>query len=154
MTTERSVTVPEIIELHYGNSGQVRVVPEDRDIMAMPVEMAIEACRAFKQQVMFHDQFTHLIQFLGDWISTHDGAIQTAYLTTRDHGLLFVVVQKSAAWCEEVETLITDLELTVANDVDFRLIRLSVQAVPTEPAAEPFLSRKKLPIWRYLRSAQ
>lgn len=47
-------TARPIVELHWGNQdARVRIVHQSNDVMAMPIEMAIEACRAFAEQIRF-----------------------------------------------------------------------------------------------------
>jgi len=131
-----------IIELHCDDtSGHVRVIPPDRDLMTMPVEFAIEACRAFKHQIEFNDQFSLL---LAEWIVGHRNRISQAYLTTRDAGLLFLVVQTTEEYDSDLEGELTELDLEIANDSDFSHITLTVLGIPLvdEPSVASFLSPK------------
>lgn len=142
LTTRRPANV---IELHFANQGgDVRVVPPDRDIMAMPIELAIEACRAFKQQIEFRDQFVLLVSRLGGWISERWPELSSAYLTLRDSGLLFLVVTKDGKFNEAIEAAITELDMEVAQDSDYSLIRFGVHVLPAcdHDSVQSFLSRQ------------
>lgn len=120
-----------VVELHFEDAGgHVRIVPPDRDLMTMPVKTAIEACRAFNDQLTFRDQFDLLLEKLGQWLSDRRTAVADAYVTTRDAGLLFVVIQQEKNRDPELDEALTDLDLEIANDEDFSHIPLSVLALP------------------------
>ena len=134
-----------IIELHFENEGgHVRVVPPDRDIMAMPIEMAIEACRAFHNQIRFKDQFDLLVNRLATWIGERKNELAAAYLTLRDSGLLLLVVTRGKEFNTQIEEAITDLDLEIAQDDDYNLVRLGVHVLPLcDPElVQSFLSRQ------------
>ncbi len=134
-----------IIELHFENQGaQARIVPPDRDVMVMPIEMAIKACRAFNDQVRFTDQFRHLVDHLGSWVGVHKADVSSAYLTLRDSGLLFLVVSRGSQFNGALEQSITDLDIEVAQDEDYNLIRLGVHVLPEcdDESIQSFLSRQ------------
>lgn len=147
-TSIKNRTRPEVVELHYGNrKANVRIVPKGNDILAMPVEIAIEACRAFTKQIRFKDQFDGLVEKLLEWLQAHDAHISEAYLTVRDSGLLFLVVTKGKGMDDELENALTELDLEIAHDSDFGLIDLAVHSIPkpekeTDGLAESFVSRK------------
>ena len=103
---------------------------EYKNLMAMPVEVAVEACRAFKEQIAFKDQFDMLLDRLAEWIDRREDKLDQAFLTTRDSGLLFLVVLTQKELNEGIESDLTELDLEIANDDDFDLIRLSVHAIP------------------------
>lgn len=133
------------VELSYKNSGgRVTIVPPDSDIMAMSVETAIEACRAFHQQIVFKDQFDLLLNRLAAWVDAHREKISDAFLTARDSGLLFLVVLKGEQFDSEIETSLTELDLEISNDDDYKLISLAVHALPQSPeeTIRSFISRK------------
>ena len=133
-----------IVELHFENrDGQVTVVHPDNHVMAMSVGEAIEACRAFNKQIEFKIQFDTLLQRLAEWLREHSEFFDRAFLTTRDSGLLFLVVTKEKTFNEKLEEDLTELDLEIANDADFTLIRLAVHAIPycTDDEANSFLSK-------------
>jgi hypothetical protein len=135
----------EQIELHFeDDSGKVRVTPGDDTLLLLSVEEAIKACRAFKKQLEFKSQFDHLLNALWAWIKPRREKVCQAYLTTRDAGLLFLVVTQAAERDEEFEADITELDIQVANDAAYHLIDLSVLVIPNCPreSVYSFLSRK------------
>jgi hypothetical protein len=135
----------DFIDLHFEHgTGQVRVIPPDKDLMILSVKEAIEACRAFNDQIHFKSQFDLLLNALGAWINARRGKISQAFLTTRDAGLLLLIVTKSVQYDAEFESELTELDIETANDGDYSLIPLSVLAIPACPAdsVHSFLSRK------------
>lgn len=132
----------QVIELHFANrEGRVCVVPPDNDLMAMPVDMAIAACQAFNTQIRFKSQFDQLLEKLGEWLEQRRDALDDAFLTLRDSGLLFLVVTKSHQHDEDLISDLTDLDLEIAQEPDYDLISLSVHAVPRGPV-DSFISQK------------
>lgn len=142
-TLDRGAKAPSIIELHCEDrEGSVRVILPDRHIMVMPIEAAVQACGAFKDQIVFRDQFQLLLDRLAEWIQQRPSAVESAYLTVRDSGLLFVVVLKGRSYDPSFEDQLTDLDLQIANDSDYSLIRLNVLALPgvCEESVRSFLA--------------
>jgi hypothetical protein len=130
-TLNRGAAAPPIIELHCEDrEGRVRVVLPDRHVMVMPIEAAVQACGAFKDQIVFSGQFQLLLDRLAGWIQQRRPIIESAYLTVRDAGLLFVVVRKDHSYDSAFEDQLTDLDLEIANDPDYSLIRLNVLTLP------------------------
>jgi hypothetical protein len=135
----------DVIDLHFeDDSGGVRITPPDRDLMVLSVKEAVEACRAFNDQIAFKDQFDQLLDRLGAWIKARQEKISQVFITTRDAGLLLLVVTKFAGYDADFEAELTELDMEIANDADFSLIPLGVLAIPTCPpdSVHSFLSRK------------
>ena len=134
-----------VIDLHFqDDSGSVRITPEDNDLMILSVHEAISACRAFADQIRFKSQFDALLVRIGGWIRTRSEKISSAFITTRDAGLLLLIVTKSREYDSDFESDITDLDIQVANEPDFGMIELSVLAIPNCPleSVNSFLSKK------------
>jgi len=81
---------------------------------------------------------------LGGWIKARQDKISQAFITTRDAGLLLLIVVKSASYDAGFEAELTELDMEIANDADFNLIPLGVLAIPMCPpdSVHSFLSRK------------
>lgn len=134
-----------VIDLHFNNeTGRVRITPSSEDLMVLSVAHAIQACRAYDQQIRFNSQFELLLSRLGVWIKEHSESIAEAFLTTRDAGLLFLIVSKEASYDDNLESDITELEIDIANDNDYYLIGLNVLAIPncSRDGMQSFLSKK------------
>lgn len=133
------------IELHFEDQGgKVRVTAPDRHVMIVPVSVAVEACRAFQDQIAFNDQFNDLLDRLARWIVDHRRQVSQAFLTVHDAGLLFLVVQQGTEFDPDLENSLSELSLEIANDTDYSLIRLVVHAVPNcgREIYEAFLSSR------------
>jgi hypothetical protein len=97
----------------------------------MTVEAVVRACKTYGQITEVGKQVRKLLRKLREWFDNHVDSISEAYLTTRDSGLLFLVVQEDKAFNPSLEDALTDLDLEVANDQEnFNLIRLSVLSLP------------------------
>lgn len=134
-----------VIDLHFQDDGAtVRVTPQDKDLMILSVKEAINACRAFADQIRFKSQFDALLSRIGVWIKSRQERISAAFITTRDAGLLLLIVTKNKAYDDDLESEITDLDIQVANDADFGMIDLSILAIPNSPpeTVRSFLSKK------------
>lgn len=135
----------EFIDLHFrDDDGTVRVIPSDQDLMILSVNEAINACRAFTEATRFKVQFDTLLNTIGKWLTTNQSSVAQAFLTTRDAGLLLLVVMKGEKYDSALEKEITELDIRIANDPDCQLIDLSVLAIPNCPkdSLQSFLSRK------------
>jgi len=133
------------IELHFEDQdGKVRVVAPDRHVMIVPVSVAVEACRAYQDQIAFNDQFGNLLDRLARWIVDHKVQASQAFLTVHDAGLLFLVIQQSTEFDPDLENSLSELSLEIANDTDYSLIRLVVHALPNcgREVFESFLSSR------------
>ena len=137
-----STTSRRIVELKFGDESHVVVTPEDQDRFALSVEDAIEACRAQEKRQQFQRQHDILIRQLSDWLHKHEENVDRAYVTTRDNGLLFLVVTRSIQMNPQLQDDLTELDLAIANDPCLDLIRLSVLAIPnaSDSNVESFLS--------------
>lgn len=89
----------------------------------------MDACRAYTDKEDFRSQFEDLIETLGKWLS-EDKSLSEAYLTTRDGGLLFLVIRPNAEFSRDFEDRLTELDILIANDERFDSIQMSVLSLP------------------------
>jgi hypothetical protein len=125
-----TVTRQQPIVLDYNAEGQVLVKPADDDLFLTSVQRAAEACQMANKALAFGSQFHGLLNRLAGWIRDHQKQITHAYVTLRDGGFLFLVVQKRATIDMEFEKELTGLDLAVANEDKFDLLRLNVLGLP------------------------
>jgi len=122
----------EMIRLHFRESDRKVYIECEDDRFVMSVEDAAAACRIVDRSglLRFRKQFERLAERLAEWTLRHLDQVQTAMLTTRDAGLLFVVVRKTRPYDKDFERELTELDLEVAQDPNFDLICLSVLSLP------------------------
>jgi hypothetical protein len=134
-------TQPFIRLSHRDHDARVQVETEEEDRFVLTVGAAIQACKAFGEYEEFTRQFRKLQATLSSWVKDHAADVAEAYLTVRDAALLFLVVQSGEAFRQELEDSLTDLDLAVAQDEEFNLIRLQVLALPraSEESVRSFL---------------
>lgn len=124
--------------------GSVVVIPEDESRFVITVGEAIRACRAFDAQLQFERQFKEVLNKLGAWVTTHKAEVSRAYITSRDTGLLFLVVRNVVEYGREFEDALTDLDVDVAQNPNLDLVQLSVLAIPkaSDESVASFLNPK------------
>jgi hypothetical protein len=126
MATEQQ----NVIWLRHGDQQELWVETENQDRFLTTVEAVVRACQAYGHIAEVGKQLRKLLRKLDQWLTAHPEDVQEAYLTIRDSGLLFLVVRKTKAFNHVLEEALTDLDIEIANDEVFNLIRLSVLALP------------------------
>lgn len=129
MTTESKSTF-DVITLTPGTKCRVHVVDASRSNLVMTIEQAVRACHAYESQLKFQHQFETLLDRLGQWWEQRRAKIEKAWVTVRDTGLLFVVVQKEVQLDQSLEDDVTCLVSEVLCSEDFSLIRLEAITLP------------------------
>jgi len=142
----------EIIDLRFDDeAGQIRVHFPDKHIQVMAVEAAVRACGAFRDQIEFANQFDDLLGHLAKWSRTHQPHVAESFLTTRDGGLLFLVIWSQAGFDGNLEDELTDLDVGVANNHAYGLVRMSVLGLPpcSKDSLSSFLSQDtQIRLWK------
>jgi len=144
----------EAIQLRYNDMGKkVVVTPKDQDRFVMSVEDAAQACRAYKNLIVFKDQFERLLYDLCQWCKQNKSRIREAFVTQSDSAILFLVVRKDIPYDREFEYKMVRKEIKVARSAEYDLIRLSSLALPCcgEEDYRAFLSDIYLRIFPYAK---
>jgi hypothetical protein len=115
-------------------AGMTATLP-DGDTFTLTKEVAIRACNPGAELNRLHEQISALMEELTDWIEEHGPNVEIACLTLRSKGFQFLVVQRDKPSDSELEDALTDLDIRVAQSVNFDLIRLSVLALPNASEA-------------------
>ena len=116
--------------LEDGSGQTVVVSPKDRDKFCMKVDEAVRACKMLSRGYSFVRQIGQLQERLARWLKQHRSQIHSAYLTIRQEGLLFLVVQKEVRCDQELVASLTDLDVEVACDDQFDEVDLEVLSLP------------------------
>lgn len=117
---------------YYADEGsQVIVTPQDEDRFLLSVQEAAEACRAGNKAILFKRQFGRLLKRLALWLGQYEEGVSRAFVTIRDAGLLFLVVQKTKAYDRDFENALTSLDIEIARDSNLDMVNLSVLALPS-----------------------
>lgn len=125
------------------NGGTVVVRPNDRDQFCVEIEEAVKACRMIDTGYTFVTQVADLQEHLATWIKQRRNQIHAAYITFRAQGrLLFVVVQREVRRDAALAEAVVDLDIEIANDERFNLLRIDVLTLPrsSRDALGAFLS--------------
>lgn len=118
------------VQLNWINrDGNITVTPVDEDRFTIKVGRAIELLNLAKQQESFQNQLQLLLRILADWLSERDG-VRQAHVTIRDGALTFVVVRATAEYDEAFEDALSELDISIANDVDLNLVKMNALCLP------------------------
>ncbi|AWM38709.1 hypothetical protein GobsT_31000 [Gemmata obscuriglobus] len=97
------------------------------------VDQILTACRAYNQTVSLADvdrPVRELWKVLNAWCVSQSDAIKTAYLQPTGNGrLLFLVVQPATGFDQELTDALTELDMDIANDDRFELVKMDVRLV-------------------------
>lgn len=135
-------TKTEYIRLDYHGEGQkVIVTPQNQDRFMLSVREAAIACQMADDSNSFIQQFKELLENLASWLKRHGSKVERAFVTIRDAGFVFLVVQRNKSYNREFEDLLTELDMSIAQDQNLNLIRLNVLALPksSKESYESFL---------------
>jgi hypothetical protein len=108
----------------------VMVSPENEDRFALSMELAIRGCKLGSQLDRLSQQIGMLLHKLHEWVRAHNQQVDQAYVVIRGDGLLFLVVQKEKRFNAEIEDELTQLDMEIAQAIDFDLVAFSVLALP------------------------
>lgn len=142
-STERKTCI-ELI--HSDHDSVVMVTPEDEDRFLLNMESAILGCALADQWNRSKEQYRQLLHRLHEWTTEHVASVRQAYVAMRDSGPLFLVVQKGRRFNSGLQDELTRLDLEIASEVDFDLIRMSTLLLPEsdDEAVRSFLPQKAL----------
>jgi hypothetical protein len=137
-------TEPIRLSVSEGRDRKVLVEPaaEDKGRFILSVEKAIRACQVADTQLRFAEDFRNeLLPRLAVWVRERRGRVASAYLTVREDGLLFVVVQASRHYDGQLEDELTALDVEIARHPTLKRMQLDVLALPevSEEAYQSFL---------------
>lgn len=142
-----AATSQEPLQLDWRQQNRrIVVTPEDEDRYILTVQEAIRSCRVAEQSVLFDRQFRTLRDHLATWIRDNLPKIGRAFLTVHDGEWLFLVLTRLPKCDERFEEELTKLDLEVAQDRRFHLLRFNVLALPdvSEQALRSFISTRTL----------
>jgi hypothetical protein len=131
------------IELRENDSETAGVLirPANEDLFALPMAVAIRGCKLAGQIDRFNQQFERLLDRLYEWTLAHGDAIRQVYVGFPHDGLLFLVVQRGEHFDQNLEDDLTGLDVEIARNPDYDLIKLNVLALPncSEETVRSFL---------------
>ena len=120
------------IQLRMADPGfaGVTVDPGDGDLFSLTKRMIVRLGRVAHQIDEFERQLAGVRRDLEKWMAARADAIAKAFLVLKGDHFLFLVVMKGKAHDDALEDALTDLDMAVAQNPAYNLIRLSVLALP------------------------
>jgi hypothetical protein len=120
------------VRLDWTNrDGNIVITPSDKDRFVLKVGAAIEILRRHSQVDRTQQQFSLLLKRLAQWLDDHQSSWETAFLTSGEGVLRFIVVRKTARFDEATSDALSALELDIARDPDLDLVKLTTTALPS-----------------------
>jgi hypothetical protein len=121
----------EVVRLKWSQKDRaVLIEGEEEDRFFMKVQEVIQACNLHQVANEFESQFANLKNLLGNWIQGRKSLFHKAFITVRDGRILFLVISKDIEYNPEVDCMLTDLDLMIAQTPFVSGIPLSVQSLP------------------------
>ncbi len=116
--------------LRQEGGGSVLIHQQDGDRFALPMDDVILACRSWEKAGQFSHQVSVLLDRLATWLSERKAEFASAFLGLEADGVIFVVVRRSKEFDPGFEDALSLLDLEIAQDSAFELIRMRVLALP------------------------
>jgi hypothetical protein len=122
----------------------VVVTTKDGDRFVLTIEEAIAACQTGDRSRQFFDQFRGVMERLTSWLNERPEKIDRAYLRIGRDGLDFTVVLRAKGFDPELEDSLTELDIEIAQNEAFELIKLDITALPycSENSARSFVRQQ------------
>lgn len=119
------------------------------DSFGLPIDDVGRACGHQEKLQEFLQQFGDLTERLSQWMSERSQEIDRAYLSLEPDGVAFVVVRKSKRFDPDFEDALSGMDLRVAHDDRFSLIRMRTLALPcsAESTVSSFIDTSCAIVW-------
>ena len=117
--------------LRQADGGSVVIHAKDGDNFCMPIDGVVQACRSQAEMDQFCQQVGALLERLSRWLIDRQPEIQAAYMGLEPDGAIFLVVRKARAFDPAFEDALSLLDLEIAQNDEFNLIKLRVLALPS-----------------------
>ena len=129
-------TKPEVLHLSSANPDGKVWVRAGSWVKLCTVNQVVEAVRALhggdrptREEVFA--QLDHLVEYLAGWLTAHNDHLSDAFMEAGSVGrLTLVLVQAGRAYDPVLTEHAADLEMDLANDDRFRLLRIDVVVAP------------------------
>jgi hypothetical protein len=119
---------------HEGKETPLLVITEADDRFSLPLDLALRGFKPFGALRAYLDQLGMVLGRLRRWTEDYRDKLARAYLVPGESGLLFLVVRKATLYDEALESLLSDLDIAIAQDPDLGMIELNVRT--TAPVSE------------------
>ncbi len=115
----------------------IEVTGRDKSRFQVQKDVAIVVLRAEQYRTRAVSQIDLLLERIGRWTNERRKLLRDIFLTVQDSSFLLVLVQKAAQHDERLEDALSELDVEIANDPDFELLKLNAILLP--PASDEAL---------------
>ncbi len=114
--------------LRQSDGGEAFITPKEGEPFGLPIDEAVEACKSWEKVGQFSRQVNDLLECFTRWLADRQTEIDRAFFALEPDGVVFAVVRKDRAFDPDFEDALSQLDLDVAQDDAYSLIKLRVIA--------------------------
>jgi hypothetical protein len=119
--------------LREEDGGRVLITPKEGEAFGLSIDDVVRACRSQEQIGAFTQQLGELLERVAKWLAERSAEIHKAYFGLEPDGAVIAVVRRDKRFNPDFELALSDLDLSIAEDPGFNLIKLRVLALPFSP---------------------
>ncbi len=116
--------------LREAHGGRVLITPKKGEAFGLSIDDVVRACRSQEKIGLFTQQLGELLERVAIWLAERGAEVHKAYFGLEPDGAVVVVVRADKKFNPDFETALSDLDLLVAEDPAFDLIKLRIFALP------------------------
>ena len=130
----------------YSDAEFVHVVGKRQHRFEIHKDRAIEVLQVAHQRDLFSHQLKLAFATIQEWMDLHEDLVCTCFLTLRDSHLLLIVVPTQVECSDDLEDLVSDLDLKIASDAAMDLLKLNTIVLPyaSEESMKSFFDERCL----------
>jgi hypothetical protein len=110
--------------------GRVLISPKEGEPFGLSIDDVVAACRSQENIASFTEQVCDLLDRVAKWLGERASEIHKAYFGLEPDGAVVAVVRQDKRFNPDFETALSELDLSIADDPTFNLIKLRVFALP------------------------
>ena len=130
----------------YAEAETIEITGQNNLRFEVQKDVAIKVLRAVQDRSRAVRQIDLLLERIGRWTSERRPQLRDIFLTVQDSSFLLVLVQNAVRHDDELEEALSELDVEIANDPDFELLKLNAILLPpvSEDALMSFLDPRFL----------
>lgn len=120
--------------------------PSNPELFQAYLENFAKALGVLIEQRRFQTQLNLLLSELAKWLQVRHEAVDTAYLSTHEGSLLFLLVASSEEYPDALRDELTDLEIELTNEpgLDMLSVRCMLLPRPAGPGAHSLFNSESI----------
>lgn len=127
-TTPDGTSTPHLVDLRILPGGGTQ--PSSVERLEAYRENIARALGVILERERFGAQFSLLLSTLGQWLASQEGSVETAYLSTHEGSLLFLVVARAEEYPDDLRDALTDLEIELTGEPGLDMLSVRCMVLP------------------------